>query len=73
MPRIKPSTTKGQRIKPLVAPTIFIMAISSLRSYMASLTVLEIISMDTTSSTAMMMTEAMLRIRWTVWKPSVIS
>ena len=41
IPSSSPSYTKGQRINPLVAPTIFIMAISSRRSKVVSLMVLE--------------------------------
>ena len=73
MPRVKPSTIKGRRIKPLVAPTIFIMAISLRRSYMASLTVLEMISREITKSTAIRAAEAMCRTSWMVVKPSASS
>ena len=38
-------------MNPSVAPTIFIMAISSLRSKVVSLMVLDIINSDTTSKT----------------------
>ena len=73
MPRIKPSTTNGRRIKLLVAPTIFIMAISSLREYMASLTVLEMMNSDTTNSTIMMTMDAMFSTFCSDWKPFAIS
>ena len=69
IPSSSPSYTKGQRINPLVAPTIFIIAISSRRSKVVSLMVLEIINTDTSSSmaiSAMEITPATLR---TVVKP----
>ena len=47
-----PSMTKGIRIKPLVAPQIFIMAISSWRDRLASLMALEMMNSEITSSTA---------------------
>ena len=52
-PSRNPSYTKGQRMKPLVAPTIFMMAISSRRSKVVSLMVLAIMNTDTRNSTAM--------------------
>ena len=73
IPMIKPSTTKGSRIKAFVAPTIFMMAISSLREYMASLTVLEMMNSETTNRTVTMTSEAMFSTFCTVWKPSAIS
>ena len=65
-----PSYTKGHRMNPLVAPTIFIMAISSRRSKVVSLMVLLMMNTDTSSSMAM---RAMLMIPATfraVVKPS---
>ena len=56
---MKPSTTNGRRIKPFVAPTMRMMAISSRRSNMASLIVLEMMMSDTMSSTAAMQAETM--------------
>ena len=56
-------------MKPFVAPTIFMMAISSRRSNVVSLMVLEMMNTDTTSRIAIsaaLMTLAMLR---TVIKP----
>ena len=50
---MKPSYTKGQRMKPFVAPTIFIMAISSRRSKVVSLMVLEMMNTETTNNIAM--------------------
>ena len=73
IPMIKPSTTKGSRIKAFVAPTIFMMAISSLREYMASLTVLEMMNSETTNKTETMIRDAIFRTFCTVWKPSAIS
>ena len=70
---MKPSYTKGQRIKPLVAPTIFIMAISSRRSKVVSLMVLEIMNMDTTNSTAISVRQMTVAIFRTVMKPLVSS
>ena len=72
-PRMKPSTTNGIRMNEFVAPTIFMIAISSLREYMASLTVFEMISSDTTNSTAMITADAMFSTFCTVWKPLMIS
>ena len=72
-PSMKPSYTKGQRIKPLVAPTIFIMAISSRRSKVVSLMVLEIMNMDTTNSTAISVRQMTVAIFRTVMKPLVSS
>ena len=57
-PRKKPSTKNGKRIKLLVAPTIFIMPISSLRSSMARRIVLEMMIRETISRTAAMAMEA---------------
>ena len=47
MPSTRPSMTKGRRIKPLVAPTIFMMAISSRRPKVASLMVLDMMKKET--------------------------
>ena len=72
-PIMKPSYTKGQRMKPSVAPTIFMMAISSRRSKVVSLMVLEMMNTEMISRMAiraMLMTLAMLR---TVMKPLEMS
>ena len=72
-PSSRPSNTKGQRMKPSVAPTIFMMAISSRRSNVVSLMVLEMINSDTISKmaiSAMEIAPATLRI---VMKPSEIT
>lgn len=63
-PRMKPSTTNGIRMNEFVAPTIFMIAISSLREYIANLTVFEMISSDTTNSTAMITADAMFSTFW---------
>ena len=72
-PSSSPSYTKGQRMNPSVAPTIFMMAISSRRSKVVSLMVLEMMNTEMISRMAiraMLMTPAMLR---TVMKPLEIS
>ena len=66
---ISPSTTKGKRIKPLLAPTIFMMAISSLRVNVASLMVLDIMNSDTTRSTTIRIAVMTLTTLRTVMKP----
>ena len=72
-PSMKPSYTKGQRIKPLVAPTIFIMAISSRRSKVVSLMVLEMMNTDTTNKMAISATHTTVATFRTVTKPPAIS
>ena len=70
---MKPSYTKGQRIKPLVAPTMRMMAISSLRSKVVSLMVLEIMNTDTINKMAIRATHTTVATFRTVIKPLVIS
>ena len=53
-------------MKPLVAPTIRMMAISSRRSKVVSLMVLEIMNMDTTNSTAISVRQMTVAIFRTV-------
>ena len=60
-------------MKPSVAPTIFMMAISSLRSKVVSLMVLEMMNSDTTSSTAMRAKEMIWATLRTVMKPVVMA
>ena len=69
-PSSSPSNTKGQRMNPLVAPTIFMMAISSRRSNVVSLMVLEMINTDTSSRMAMRAMLMMLATLRAVVKPS---
>ena len=70
---MNPSYTKGQRIKPLVAPTIFIMAISSRRSKVVSLMVLEMMNTEITNSTAISATQITVAMFRTVMNPLVSS
>ena len=51
-----PSTMKGTRTKPLVAPTDFMMLISMRREKIVTFTVLEMMNRDTTAKTATMPT-----------------
>ena len=60
MPRIRPSTMKGRRIKPLLAPTIFIIAISSRRPKVASLMVFDMMNTDTNTRMTMRISEMTL-------------
>ena len=69
-PSSSPSNTKGQRMNPLVAPTIFMMAISSRRSNVVSLMVLEMMNTDTSSRMAMRAMLMMLATLRAVVKPS---
>ena len=72
-PRIIPSTRKGHRTNQLVAPHIFIMAISSRRVKVASLMVLAMMEMEmSTSITTRMMAKAVATLR-SMTKPSAIS
>ena len=57
-------------MNPLVAPTIFMMAISSRRSNVVSLMVLEMMNTDTSSRMAMRAMLMMLATLRTVVKPS---
>ena len=68
-PSSSPSYTKGQRMNPLVAPTIFMMAISSRRSNVVSLMVLLMMNTDTNSSMAISATEMTPATLRTVVKP----
>ena len=68
-----PSTMKGQRMKELVAPHIFIMAISSRRSKVVSLMVLEMMNTDTTNKMAISATHTTVATFRTVTKPPAIS
>ena len=72
-PSRKPSYTKGQRINPLVAPTIRMMAISSRRSKVVSLMVLEMMNTDTTNKMAISATQTTVATFRTVMKPPAIS
>ena len=60
-------------MKPLVAPTIFMMAISSRRSKVVSLMVLAMMNTDTTSSTAMSTTHTTPATFRRVMKPAASS
>ena len=51
-PTLVPSTKKGQRMKPLVAPTYFMMLISLRRANTVSRMVLEMTTTLTSASTA---------------------
>ena len=68
-----PSYTKGHRIKPLVAPTMRMMAISSRRSKVVSLMVLEMMNTDTTSRMTINATHTTVAMLRTVMSPSEIS
>ena len=70
---MKPSYTKGQRMKPLVAPTIRMMALSSRRSKVVSLMVLEMMNTDTTNKMAISATHTTVATFRTVTKPPAIS
>ena len=72
-PIMKPSYTKGQRMKPLVAPTIRMMAISSRRSKVVSLMVLEMMKMDTRKRMAMRVRHTTVAIFRTVRSPPATS
>ena len=72
-PNRKPSYTKGQRMKPLVAPTIRMMAISSRRSKVVSLMVLEMMNTDTTNKMTIRATHTTVATFRTVMKPPAIS
>ena len=73
MPRKKPSYTNGQRINPSVAPTIFMIAISSRRSKVVSLIVLEMMNTDTSSRIAMSAMHTIPATLRSVIKPPAIS
>ena len=68
-----PSKTKGIRINPLVAPHIFMMAISSCRDRVASLMVLDTINSEITNSTATMPMVTRVTTLRTVMKPLATS
>ena len=72
-PIIKPSYTNGQRMKLFVAPTIFIMAISSRRSNVVSLMVFEMMKTDTSSKIAMSAMHTTLATFRSVIKPPAMS
>ena len=60
-------------MKPLLAPTIFMMAISSLRPKVASFIVLAMMKTETISSTTMRMSDTTETMFLTVMKPRLIS
>ena len=68
-PSTSPSTTKGQRMKKLLAPTIFIMPISSRRLNVASLMVFCMMKMETMNRMTMRIIEITLAMLRTVMKP----
>ena len=72
-PSSSPSNTKGQRMKLSVAPTIFMMAISSRRSKVVSLMVLEMMNSDTISKMAIRAIEMAPATLRTVTKPAEIT
>ena len=72
-PRIMPSKIKGQRTNQLVAPHIFIMAISSRRWKVANLMVFAMIKREMISSIAIRIHATAPAILRRVTKPSAIS